>query len=853
MIRCNINNVDVEVPEENTILEAARSMDIYIPTICSHPDLPPFHSLELSDVVYQGENKFTNETDSSVDTIKGCGICIVKVEDEDELKPSCKTMVKDGMKITTDTENIRKQRQQKLIRILAEHPHSCLTCSQREGCIPLTDVCPGNVSVEERCCELLGNCEFEKVVDFVGIAPETPRYQFANLPKISSDPLFNRDFNLCISCGRCVRVCQHVKGVYALGGVINEGKLIIGTVNGPKLNEAECKFCGSCVEVCPTGALKDKDKIRLKEFSEFVPCRAGCPGEVNIPLYLKLVSKGKVQEAAEVIASKLTFPSVLGKICFHPCEAECKRNETSEILTNNSEPINIRMIKDYAMSNSSLPPLNKPNNKTGKKVTVIGGGPAGLTAAYFLALKGHDVTVYEKEEKLGGMLRYGIPRYRLPLDILEKDINRILESGVEIKTNVSIGRDKTIKSIKENGADALFISIGLSKGKTIPVTGADIDKVKNGVQFLNLAAKNEIGLDYFKSKSVIIIGGGNVATDAARTAIRLKSEKVTIVCLEQKDEMPAYESEIIEAEEEGIEILNGWGISNIEDSNTDNSLCEVKLKKCTSVFNEKGNFFPAYDESVTDHISGNEVIICIGQEADMESLDNDLNQSVFSNGIIKVKWDTLETEIDGIFAGGDIVLGPASVIDAVGQGRRAARAIDKFLGGDGVIDYDEDLHKDNEMFIGREEGFCLLEREKATFVNAEKRKFSFDPFELTYDDETAIKEAARCLKCDLRLIIRHNPSPPEKFLKFTAENIEMVPSEEGVIQLLDDNKEVYHIKGTDNMKETLLEILNDNGKAAYFIYEADPMFTKRESELLQQYLQKHGKLPDSGDDLDDLF
>lgn len=730
MIRCNINNVDVEAPEETSILEAARLADIYIPTICSHPDLPPFHSLELSDVVYQGENKFTNDTDASIESISGCGLCIVKVKGEEELISSCKTKVKDGMIITTDTEDIRKQRQKNLIPILAAHPHSCLTCSQREGCIPLTDVCPGNVPAEERCCELLGNCEFEKVVDYVGIAPETPRYQYANLPKINSDPLFNRDFNLCIACGRCVRVCQHVKGVYALGGVINNDKLIIGTVNGPMLNEAECKFCGSCVEVCPTGALQDKYKPKLKGFSELIPCRAACPGEVNIPLYLRLVSKGKVQEAAEVIESRLTFPSVLGKVCFHPCEVECRRNEFSETLNGNIEPVNIRMIKDFAMSNSTLPPLEKPKTKTGKTVAVIGSGPAGLTAAYFLALKEHSVTVYEKEEKPGGMLRYGIPGYRLPIEILEKDINRILESGVEVETNISIGKDKTIESIKKDGADAVFISAGLSKSKLIPAAGAELDQVRYGVEFLNSVAKDDLDTDYFDSKSVIIIGGGNVATDVARTAIRLKAKKVTIVCLERKNEMPAYETEIKEAEEEGIEILNGWGISSIINSD-DKNLVEVKIKKCISVFNESGNFAPTYDESVTDKLSGDEVIICVGQEASTDFLNDEIKQTVFSNGIIKVNRDTLETNIEGIFAGGDIVSGPASVIDAVGHGRKAARSIDKFLGGDGVIDSENDLYYDNEMFIGREEGFSILEREKVGYIDADKRKLNFNPFELT--------------------------------------------------------------------------------------------------------------------------
>jgi len=852
MIRCAIDNIELEVPDDYTILEAARSTEIYIPTLCSHPDLPPFHSLELSDVVYQGENKFTNDIDASIDSISGCGLCIVKVDGEDKFIPSCKTVVQDGMVISTDTEQIRIQRQKKLIPILAVHPHSCLTCSQREGCIPLTDVCPGNVPVEERCCELLGNCEFEKVVDFVGIAPETPRYKYANLSKINSDPLFNRDFNLCIACGRCIRVCQHVKGVYALGGVINDDKFIIGTVNGPMLNEAECKFCGSCVEVCPTGAIQDKDKPKLKEFSELIPCRAACPGEVNIPLYLRLVSKGKIQEAAEVIASRLTFPSVLGKICFYPCEVECKRNEFSEALNKDIEPVNIRMIKDFAMSNSTLPPLEKPKEKTGKKIAVIGSGPAGLTAAYFLSIKGHSVTVYEKEEKPGGMLRYGIPRYRLPREILDKDISRILESGVEVETNITIGKDKTIESIKADGADVVFISTGLSKSKLIPATGVELDQVRYGVEFLNRVAKDDLASDYFDLKSVIVIGGGNVATDAARTAIRLKAEKVTIVCLEQKNEMPAYVNEIKEAEEEGIKILNGWGISSMINSDNKN-LVEVKLKKCTSVFDDSGNFAPVYDESVEDNISGDEVVICIGQKADIKFLDNDLKQSVFSNGMIKVDSATMETNIEGIFAGGDIASGPASVIDAVGHGRKAARSIDKFLGGDGIINFDKDLHKDSEMFIGREEGFSILEREKVNYIDAHKRRLNFNPFELTYEEDSAIKEGSRCLRCDLRLNLRHNPSPPEKYLMFNAGNIETVPSKEGVIQLLDEKKEVFNIKGTDNMKNTLLEILDDDEKPSYFIYEADPMFTKRESELLQQYLQKHGKMPDSGDDLDDLF
>ncbi|MCW8813496.1 MAG: hypothetical protein OQK65_08185, partial [Chlorobium sp.] len=182
-----------------------------------------------------------------------------------------------------------------------------------------------------------------------------------------------------------------------------------------------------------------------------------------------------------------------------------------------------------------------------------------------------------------------------------------------------------------------------------------------------------------------------------------------------------------------------------------------------------------------------------------------------------------------------------------------AKSIDKYLSGDGKINLEEDLYSDNEMFIGREEGFSSFERGKVTYIGAETRKLDFNPFELTYEEDTAIKEGSRCLKCDLRLILRHNLPPPEDFIKFNKDSIMIVPSEGGVIQLLNDKKEVYHIKGCESMKEVLMEKLDNGESAAYFIYEADPMFTKRESELLQQFLQKHGKLPDSGDDLNDLY
>jgi len=850
MLKITIDNKLIEVDEGTTILEASRKAGIYIPVLCSHPDLKPFRSLELSEKIYQGKKVFENDPGATMESVKGCGMCIVEIEGDDLPKPSCKTKVEDGMIVHTDTDKLRNKRQQNLIPILAIHPHSCLTCSQREGCIIASGDCSNSVIKEERCCELDGNCEIQRVIDYVGVAPETPKFHHPGIEKINDGSLFIRDYNLCISCGRCVRACQQIRGVYALGAVIHNGKLVIGTVNGPTLSEAECRFCGACVEVCPTGAMMDVRKPRLKDLSDYVPCRANCPGDTDIPAYLKFIADGDYQKSAEVISARLSFPNSLGKVCFHPCEVDCRRNTLSMDLNNKPGAVNIRVAKDFAMSNSKEVPIPKIEKSTGKSVSIIGGGPAGLTTGFFLSLKGHKVTIYEKEEKLGGMLRYGIPRYRLPEETLEKDLHRLLQSGMEVKTNVKVGKDITISSLLSNGSDAVYLATGLSKSRKLPLSNSGLSNIYWGVEFLNTVAKGKITANYFKSKEIVVIGGGNVATDAARTAVRLGALKTTIVCLEKANEMPAYQEEINEAKDEGITIHNGWGIIDILESETEK--LNIQLKKCTSVFDEKGIFSPSYDEEIKDSITTDAVILCIGQQSDISIFSNGENK-ILQRGLIKTINGSYKTDIDGLFAGGDIVSGPASVIDAVGSGKQAAREIDLYLGGSGIISGDEDIDYGFDAKIGKIEGFSLIERFNPKLLDAEIRKTNFDAVEFSFEESIAQKETARCLQCNLRMDIQHNPYPPVKFLEFNYNNIEKIDAVEGVIQLLNAEKEVFLIKGSDNMKETLLNFLQEGKEANYFTFEFDPLFSKRESELVQQYLQKHGEMPDSGDDLDDLF
>ncbi|RLF16014.1 MAG: BzdV protein [Thermoprotei archaeon] len=824
MVKLIIDGVEVQAEPGQTILQAALAAGIYIPHLCYHPDLPVSSTITSSDKVYRNGEEVRGEAGKE---FEGCQLCLVKVEGKDELIRACVTPVADGMVVYTNTPEVIEARQKNLAKILANHPHACLTCAQREGCDRLR--CSLNVPVDERCCPLLGRCELGKVADYIGIIPETPKYKPEGLPVVKDEPLFIRDYNLCIGCTRCVRICKEVRGVGALAFTYVNGRVVVGTV-APTLKDSGCKFCGACVEVCPTGALMDKDIDPAKREESLIPCKYTCPAGIDVPRYVRFIAEGKVDEAIAVVREKVPFPEVLGYVCMRPCEDKCRRGKVNE-------PIAIRALKRYAAERGgdkwkaklkSAPP-------TGKKVAIVGAGPAGLTAAYFLALKGHKVTVYEAQPVAGGMMALAIPKYRLPREVLEAEIKEIEALGVEIRLNSPV--DDVSKLLNEY--DAVFVATGAQRSVKLGVEGESLQGVVYALDFLrrvNTGEKVEVG------KRVAVIGGGNTAMDCARTALRLGAEEVIVLYRRTRDEMPAHPAEVAEAEEEGVKFM--FLVAPTKIIGKDGKVVGVELVKMElSEPDETGRRRPVPIKGSEFILEVDTVIPAIGQEVDLSFIPASLGLKVSRRGTIEARPDTLETNIKGLFAGGDVVTGPASVIEAIAAGRRAASSIDRFLGGDGNIELTLASTEPPSPWLGRDEGFGYWPRVKTPFAPLEERKTTFNPVEHCLDDKAALDEAKRCLRCDLRFTITPVTLPPEKWLEFTREAVETVPETEGVIQLLDENKEIIYIKGTANMKQELIQLLETATEAKYFMWEEAKMYTSRESELLQQYLQTHGRLP----------
>ena len=900
MITLKINSQDVNAQEGQSVLKAALSAGIYIPHLCSHPDLGDYkyfsclEEFKPSEIIHQGNKRIENKSTS---TELGCKLCLVAVSGNPDLQKSCAITVSPGMEISTNTEQVRQTRQENLSNILAKHPHSCLTCAQSEGC-SLTQ-CSSNVPQNERCCSKFGRCELQEISKYIGIPLATPRYIPKEIPIIEDDPLVRRNYNLCIGCLRCVRACRNLRGVDALGFVIaNEypdvplkrnltscpsGVLVPRPPTGSRDNapssltvtkvgsrastlaDSGCKFCGACVEVCPTGAIIDKVIVSSDRRKSLVPCQGACPSGMDAPNYIRLIKENRINEAFEVISHKIPFPSVLGKVCFHPCEENCRRKEINE-------PIAICALKRYATENATtdslrsagarghaslsahgLTQINTEASLSNNKIAVIGAGPSGLSAAYYLAQKGYPVTVFEAESEIGGMMRYAIPEYRLPLSALKNDLKKITEHpNIKIKTNSRLGSDFTIDILKKDGFKAILMAIGAQSPKKI-LEGKITAPVLWGIDFLKDIRHGQMSPSQFNDKNILVIGGGNVAIDAALSAKRLGAEKVQMVCLESRDEMPAHEWEIAQALEEGITLNCCWGPKNICRLSEDKLTLEAI--QCTRVFDETGRFNPSFNVNVCDKFQGNIIILAIGQTPNTEGIITDINL----NRTVKVDETTLATSIDGIFACGEVAHNPSSIIESIADGRKAAGNIDKYLGGDGVIDKSINITKANP-YLGRDESFAKYQKIKMPCMTLSQRNNNFNPVETGFNDQQAKEEANRCLQCDLRLNISPVIFPPEvsktgqakEDLAFTEEHIKQAPAKEGVYILLNESKETILIKGAINVRESLLEQSN-NSKAKYFHYEIDPMYTKKESELIQVYLAKYGKLPSGGDELDELY
>ena len=565
-------------------------------------------------------------------------------------------------------------------------------------------------------------------------------------------------FRYCEQCGRCSSACP-ITGIngFNIRRLVRHVELDFIDEIADSSMPWFCAACGRCEDACPNGIriLDITRTLRAIGPEKRIPakpqCTDACPAGIDVPGYLRFIAQGKPEEACKLIVEKAPFPGILGRVCTHPCETACKRGEVNA-------PIAICAAKRYAADKAAdySAWMSKTAPDTGHKVAVIGAGPAGLTAAFFLRKKGHQVTILEAREKPGGMLRYGIPSYRLPQAVLDKEIEAVLSTGIDLRTGQKLGADYEIDQLKQEGFEAVFVGVGAQLSRKIELEGAKLDDVKWGVEFLAAVAEGE---DLKVKERVMVIGGGNVAVDVALTALRLGAKDVKLACLESREEMPANSWEIEQALLEGVQMLYSWGPARIVEN--DGKVAGIELVHCTSVFDDEGKFCPYFDDT-KKQVETDQVILAIGQASetafchDFCFLDDQRSLPV-KNGLIAVDQKTQETEMQGVFAGGDAANGPATVIEAIAAGRRAAVSIDMYLGGDGTI----------ELGIGnaaggngqpdydgvRDAGFAELQRVDVPSLPLSERNAGFLEVELCCGDEQIKAEINRCLQCDLEICL----------------------------------------------------------------------------------------------------
>ena len=550
-----------------------------------------------------------------------------------------------------------------------------------------------------------------------------------------------------------------------------------------KVESENCVACGRCVEGCPAGAVKlgqklctkdgpityprqelpddhewgpekwaidyrDKNRVNCYKTGT-APCKTACPAHIAVQGYLKLAAQGKYKEALQLIKRDNPFPAVCGRICNRRCEDACTRGTIDQAVAIDEVKRFIAQ-QDLNAETRFVPEkvIPKVDGEFEEKIAIIGGGPAGLSCAYYLAEKGYRPTVFEKEKQPGGMLMHGIPEFRLEKDVIEAEIDVLRALGVEFHCGVEVGRDVTIPELREQGYKGFYVAIGLQSGGKLGVPGEDAEGVKAGIELMR-----EVNLEGKKSLSgrVVVIGGGNIGADVARTALRCGAEKVSLYCLEDYDSMPMGVEDRTECEEDGIEIHAGWGQTEIL---AENGRCSgIRFRKCLSVRNAEGRFAPTFDDNTTEEVPCDMVLYCIGQKVDWKGLLTGTAVELNPNGTAKADPVTYQTAEPDLFVGGDVYTGQKFAIDAIAAGKQGAVSLHRW-----VQDATLTIGRDKREFIELDKNNLLLE--EASYDNTPRQRIgynetlrkTFKDGRVAFTEEQVKAETARCLGCGASVV-----------------------------------------------------------------------------------------------------
>lgn len=552
-----------------------------------------------------------------------------------------------------------------------------------------------------------------------------------------------------------------------------------------KVEKANCVACGKCVEFCPAGAVKLGQKLCDKEGCEVTypriplpseqpwgehmwshnyrdvnrincydtgtaPCKTACPAHIAVQGYLKLAKEGRYDDALALIKKDNPLPAVCGHVCNRRCEDACTRGTVDEAVAID-EVKRFLAERDLNAETRYIPKKTIPSLKGGfdEKIAIIGAGPAGLSCAYYLALTGYKPTIFEKNEEPGGMLRYGIPSYKLEKDLLAAEIDVIRKLGVEIRCGVEIGKDITIEELREQGYKGFYVAIGCQRGRKPGITGENAKGTYAAVDFLREAGAKE---SFALEGDVVVVGGGNVAIDAARISSRCVDAKISMFCLEQRENMPASKEEIAEALEEGIELNCGWGPKEVLEE--DGKVAGVVLKKCIRVLDEQGRFSPEYDEEQTVTIPCKHVIFSVGQAIEWGNMLDNLDLKRRSNGGALADKLTYQTSEPDIFVGGDVYTGPRFAIDAIAAGREGAISLHRYV------------HENCTLTIGRNrrdfveldknnisvESYDTSKRQIPAKADEKAQAATFRDLSHSLTEEQVKAETSRCLSCGASVV-----------------------------------------------------------------------------------------------------